>query len=158
MRRLKKIGKWFLFTHLFLAMALVFTHCSFNNYAKKAYAKAEKEKPFDVIIVPGVPYDKAATTSVMTLRLFWAKHLYDSGFAKNIIFSGSSVYTPFFEGKVMKIMADSLGIPADHTFYETNAEHSTENLYYSWKMAKEKGFQKIALASDPYQSALLRRF
>lgn len=158
MRRLKKIGKWFLFTHLFLAMALVFTHCSFNNYAKKSYAKAEKEKPFDVIIVPGVPYDKAATTSVMTLRLFWAKHLYDSGFTKNIIFSGSSVYTPFFEGKAMKIMADSLGIPSDHTFYETNAEHSTENLYYSWKMAKEKGFQKIALASDPYQSALLRRF
>ena len=158
MRRLKKIGKWFLFTHLFLALALMFTHCSFNNHAKRAYAKAEKEKPFDVIIVPGVPYNKGATTSVMTLRLYWAKHLYDSGFTKNIIFSGSSVYTPFIEGKAMKLMADSLGIPPEHTFYESKAEHSTENLYYSWKMAKEKGFEKIALASDPYQSALLRRF
>jgi hypothetical protein len=141
-----------------MGLMLVLTHCSVSNYAEKSYEKAKQEKPFDVIIVPGVPYDKAATTSVMTLRLYWAKHLYDSGFTKNIIFSGSSVYTPFVEGIAMKIMADSLGIPSEHTFYETKAEHSTENIYYSWKMAKEKGFQKIALASDPYQSAILKRF
>ena len=125
--KLKKIARWFLYFHLFAGLALLLTHCSFNNYSKRAYARAEKEKPFDVIIVPGVPYDKGNTTSVMTLRLFWAKHLYDSGFAKNIIFSGSSVYTPFVEGKAMKMMADSLGIPPEHTFYETRAEHSTEN-------------------------------
>ena len=55
-------------------------------------------------------------------------------------------------------MADSLGIPPEHTFYEATAEHSTENVYFSWKMAKEKGFEKIALATDPYQAAMLRRF
>jgi len=157
-KRLKQILKGFLYVPLFLGLALAFTHCSFSNYADRSYAKAQKEKPFDVIIVPGVPYAKAKTNSVMTLRLFWAKHLYDSGYAKNIIFSGSSVYTHFVESIAMKIMADSLGIPSDHTFYETKAEHSTENVYYSWKMAKEKGFQKIALATDPYQSAMLRRF
>jgi uncharacterized SAM-binding protein YcdF (DUF218 family) len=155
---LKKILKWFIYFHVFMGLILVLTHCSVSNYAEKSYEKAKQEKPFDVIIVPGVPYDKAATTSVMTLRLYWAKHLYDSGFTKNIIFSGSSVYTPFVEGIAMKIMADSLGIPPEHTFYETKAEHSTENVYYSWKMAKEKGFQKIALASDPYQSVILKRF
>lgn len=157
-KTLKKILRWFLYFHVFVGLALVLTHCSFSNYAEKSYERAKEEKPFDVIIVPGVPYDKSATTSMMTLRLYWAKHLYDSGFTKNIIFSGSSVYTPFVEGITMKIMADSLGIPPEHTFYETKAEHSTENVYYSWKMAKEKGFQKIALASDPYQSAMLRRF
>jgi uncharacterized SAM-binding protein YcdF (DUF218 family) len=141
-----------------MALALVLTQCSFSNYAEKSYERAKKEKPYDVIIVPGVPYEKASTTSVMTLRLFWAKQLYDSGFTKNIIFSGSSVYTHFVEGIAMKIMADSLGIPANHTFFETKAEHSTENVYYSWKMAKEKGFEKIALATDPYQAAMLRRF
>src|SRR3989337_931757 len=156
--RLKKISKGFLYMYLFLGLALGLTQCSFSNYADKSYAKAQKEKPFDVIIVPGVPYEKAKTNSVMTLRLFWAKHLYDSGYTKNIIFSGSSVYTHFVEGIAMKIMADSLGIPTDHTFYETKAEHSTENLYYSWKMAREKGFQKIAVATDPYQSAMLRSF
>ena len=157
-KRLKKILKRFLYVHLFIGLALGFTHCRFSKYAEKSYAKAQKQKPFDVIIVPGVPYEKAKTNSVMTLRLYWAKHLYDSGYAKNIIFSGSSVYTHFVEGIAMKIMADSLGIPSDHTFYETKAEHSTENVYYSLKMAKEKGFQKIALATDPYQSAMLRSF
>lgn len=152
------ILRWFLYFHVLMGLALILTHCSFKNYAEKSYARAKKEKPYDVIIVPGVPYEKAATTSVMTLRLYWAKHLYDSGYTKNIIFSGSSVYTHFVEGMTMKIMADSLGIPPNHTFYESEAEHSTENLYFSWKMAKEKGFEKIALATDPYQAALLRRF
>jgi uncharacterized SAM-binding protein YcdF (DUF218 family) len=94
----------------------------------------------------------------MKMRIFWAKHLYDSGFTKNIIFSGSSVYSPYVEGIVMKIMADSLGIPEENTFSETKAEHSTENVYYSWKMARDLGFTKIALASDPFQAGLLRSF
>jgi uncharacterized SAM-binding protein YcdF (DUF218 family) len=157
-RILKKILRFLLYFHVLVALALVLTHCSFSNYAEKSYEKAKKEKPFDVIIVPGVPYEKTSTTAVMTLRLYWAKHLYDSGFTKNIIFSGSSVYTHFVEGIAMKIMADSLGIPPDHTFSETKAEHSTENVYYSWKMAKEKGFSRIAVATDPYQGALLRSF
>jgi uncharacterized SAM-binding protein YcdF (DUF218 family) len=134
------------------------THCSFSRYAKKSYEKAAAEKPYDVIIVPGVPYEKENTTSIMKMRIFWAKQLYDSGFTKNIIFSGSAVYSPYVEGIAMKIIADTLGIPKDHTFSETTAEHSTENIYYSWKMAKRMGFQKIALATDPFQSRLLRGF
>ena len=157
-RILKKIFKWVIYFHVFLAMVLVLTHCSVTKQTERAYERARKEKPYDVIIVPGVPYDKANTTSVMTMRLYWAKHLYDSGFTKNIIFSGSSVYTHFVEGIAMKIMADSLGIPVGNTFFETQAEHSTENIYFSWKMAREKGFEKIALATDPYQAALLRSF
>jgi hypothetical protein len=108
--------------------------------------------------VPGVPYEGENTTPVMKMRLFWAKHLYDSGYTRNIIFSGSSVYSPYVEGIVMKIMADSLGIPTGNSFSETKAEHSTENVYYSWKMAKSLGFNKIALASDPFQAGLLRSF
>ena len=157
-RTVKKILKWVLYFHIFLALVLILTQCSVTKYAQRSYEHARKEKPYDVIIVPGVPYNKTATTSVMTMRLYWAKHLYDSGFTKNIIFSGSSVYPHFVEGIAMKIMADSLGIPPNRTFYETTAEHSTENVYFSWKLAKEKGFNKIALATDPYQAALLRRF
>lgn len=157
-RGLKKFLKIFLYFHVFLAVALLLTHCSFSHYAKKCYERAEKEKPFDVIIVPGVPYQKDNTTSIMTMRLYWAKQLYDSGFTKNIIFSGSSVYSPYVEGIAMKIMADSLGIPSDHTFSETKAEHSTENIYYGWKLAKEMGFEKIALSTDPFQAGLLRSF
>lgn len=157
-KRLKKLLKIFLYFHVFVALALLLTHCSFTRYAAASYEQAKKDKPYDVIIVPGLPYEEANTTSVMTMRIYWAKHLYDSGYTKNIIFSGSSVYSPYVEGIAMKIIADSLGIPPDHTFSETKAEHSTENVYYGWKMAKSMGFKKIAVATDPYQAGMLRSF
>jgi uncharacterized SAM-binding protein YcdF (DUF218 family) len=139
-----------------LLMSVSFMSCSVTKYSQKAYANAKKEKPFDVVVVPGVPYEGKQTSDVMKMRLFWAKHLYDSGFTKNIIFSGGAVYSSYVESIVMKIMADSLGIPPENTFSETKAEHSTENAYYSWLMAKKMGFQKIALATDPFQAKLLR--
>ena len=157
-RIVKRILKVILYAHIILLFALVLTHCSFTHFAKISYVAAKKNKPFDVIIVPGIPYVEGETNDVMKMRVFWAKYLYDSGFTKNIIFSGSSVYSPYVEGIVMKIMADSLGIPPDHSFSETKAEHSTENVYYSWKMARDMGFKKIALATDPYQAGLLRGF
>lgn len=154
----KKLLKIVIYIHVFLALGLVFTYCSLRKFASDSYAQAKKDRPYDVIIVPGVPYEKLATTSVMKMRILWAKHLYDSGYTKNIIFSGSSVYSHFTEGTAMKVIADSLGIPPQHTFAETKAEHSTENVYYSWKMAKAMGFRKIALATDPFQAGLLRSF
>jgi uncharacterized SAM-binding protein YcdF (DUF218 family) len=157
-RRTVKIIKIVVFFHLFVAVALMLTHCSFTRYAKKSYESAKAEIPFDVIIVPGVPFEHENTTSVMKMRIFWAKHLFDSGFTRNIIFSGSAVYSPFVESIIMKVVADSLGIPSDHTFSEQKAEHSTENVYYSWKLARVMGFEKIALATDPFQSRLLGSF
>jgi uncharacterized SAM-binding protein YcdF (DUF218 family) len=155
---IRRIVKIFLYSHLFLLVGLLCTHCTFSHYAKKSYAEAQKEKPYDVVIVPGVPYEGAETTGVMKMRLYWAKHLYDSGITNNIIFSGSSVYSPYVEGIVMKVMADSLGIPTQNTFSETKAEHSTENAYYGYRLAKELGFKKIALATDPFQAGMLRSF
>jgi uncharacterized SAM-binding protein YcdF (DUF218 family) len=156
--RFKKFLKYFLYFHLFLGVAILLTHCSVTRYAKRSFEEARKEVPFDAIIVPGVPYDTAKDNRIMVMRVYWAKLLYDSGFARNIIFSGAAVYSPYVEGIVMKLMADSLGIPPDHTFSETRAEHSTENIYYSWKLAREKGFTHLAVASDPYQSSLLGSF
>lgn len=155
---LKSALKVILYLHAIVLVALLLGHCSFSNYAKKSFEQAKKDRPFDVIIVPGVPFEKESTNDVMKMRIYWAKYLYDSGFTLNIIFSGASVYSPYVEGIVMKIMSDSLGIPREHTFSETKAEHSTENVYYSWKMAKRLGFKKIALATDPYQAGLLRHF
>lgn len=156
--RLKKLLKFVGYTFACLIITGLLTHCSFSRYANKSYARAKNEKPYDVIIVPGVPYEPKSVSSVMQMRILWAKHLYDSGYTKNIIFSGSAVYSHFIESVSMKVIADSLGIPSDHTFSESKAEHSTENVYYSWKMAKEMGFNKIALATDPFQSVMLRSF
>jgi vancomycin permeability regulator SanA len=143
---------------LVLGFSLLLTHCSFQRYAKKSFERAKKEIPFDVIIVPGVPYQDTAINVIYKARLIWAKYLYDSGFTKNIIFSGSAVYTPYYEATTMMMYADSLGLPTENLFAETEALHSTENIYYGWKMAKAMGFKKIALATDPFQSRLLKSF
>jgi uncharacterized SAM-binding protein YcdF (DUF218 family) len=91
-------------------------------------------------------------------RVVWSCYLYKKGIARNIIYSGNAVYTPYVEGKIMALHAIALGIPATAVFSETKAEHSTENLVYSYRMAKKLGFEKIAVATDPFQSATLKTF
>jgi len=41
---------------------------------------------------------------------------------------------------------------------EDKAEHSTENVYFSYKKSIESGYSKIAFASDPVQTKVLRKF
>ena len=58
----------------------------------------------------------------------------------------------------MALYAIALGIPKEHVFSETKAQHSTENLYYVYLKSKNLGFTKIALATDPFQAKQLKRF
>jgi hypothetical protein len=119
------------------------------------YEEAKRGEPYDVIIVPGVPYKDESMSDIMNFRVRWAKYLYDEGITKNVIFSGSSVYTPYVEGKIMALMGEKIGIPKEHIFVEGRAEHSTENMYFGYLLAKKLGFERIAVASDQYQSFML---
>ena len=121
-------------------------------------AKIEGIKPVDAVIVPGVPFNNGNWDSVMKGRVLWSYILYKNGYTKNVIYSGSAVYSPYYEGIIMGLYAEQLGIPRAHIFYETKARHSTENVYYSYLMAQKQGFKSIALATDPFQSSLLRSF
>ncbi len=132
--------------------------CSFSEKTSQRYYEKALTKTYDVIAVPGVPFTEAGWDSTMKVRVYWAKHLYDKGIAKNIMFSGSSVATPYFEGEIMALYAIALGIPKENVFNEIKAEHSTENLYYVYLKSKKMGFTKIALATDPFQAKQLRRF
>jgi hypothetical protein len=128
---------------------------------QKMYDKAvelTKDKPFDAIIVPGIPFRNGNWDTVMKARVIWAWILYKNGMTKNVIFSGAAVYSPYKEAVVMGLYAQELGIPKEHIFYETRARHSTENVYYSYLLAKEQGFKSLALATDPFQSFLLKGF
>ena len=134
------------FILIVVASGILFQSCSVSQkHAAKLLTKAESHK-----------YNQWSL--VMRSRVLWAKYLYDKGITSNIIFSGSSVYTPYVESEVMKLYAIKLGVPADHIFTDTLAEHSTQNVYYSYKLAKKLNFEKIALATDPFQSKMLKRF
>lgn len=132
--------------------------CSFSSKATKRLLKDSRKKGYDIIIIPGVPLENGQWSRAMKARIYWSKYLYDQGIAKNIMYSGSSVYTPYYEGEIMALYAAAIGIPAKHIFSETKAEHSTENLYYSIKKAKKLGFSSFALASDPFQTKSLKRY
>lgn len=152
--------KIFQFVFLFGAATVLLSSCMFTaKKTRKYYAKA-KDQVFDIIIVPGVPYveNEKKWSRIMKARVYWSKFLYDKGIAKNVMYSGSAVYTPYYEAMIMAEYAQALGIPKKNIFVETKAEHSTENVYYSYKKSKKLGFEKIALASDPFQSKQLRRF
>lgn len=140
--------------------SLVLSSCIlFRPSAEKLTKRALKaHSSYDAVIVPGVPFNGANWDRVMQMRVIWAVHLYQRGLTKNIIMSGSSVYTPFIEAQVMKAYAVKMGVPAEHVFTEERAEHSTENVWYSYKMAKTLHFQNVALASDPFQTKLLLSF
>ncbi|MEO6731106.1 MAG: YdcF family protein [Ferruginibacter sp.] len=139
-------------------LSLFFYSCSYSAKTTRQLLEASKSTVYDVVVVPGAPLENEKWSRTVKGRVYWAKYLYDQGITKNILFSGSAVYTPYYEGIIMAQYAIALGIPAEHVFFETNAEHSTENIYYSFIKAKELGFNKIALASDPFQTKLLRRF
>lgn len=147
-----------LFATALLALLLT-SSCADKKFALKYLVKAKQEAPYDAIIVTGIPYtDSSNNGLIYTARILWSKYLFDHHITKNIIYSGSAVSTKYYEGRAMKIVADSLGVPTDHTFAEIRAEHSTENVYYGMKMAHKLGFKKLAVAADPFQVKLLRSF
>lgn len=115
-------------------------------------------KQFDAVIIPGIPFSNGSWDSVMKARVIWSWVLYKNGIAKNIIYSGGAVYTPFTEAYIMGLYGQALGIPKEHIFYDTLARHSTENVYYSYKLAKQLRFKSLALGTDPFQSFLLKSF
>jgi uncharacterized SAM-binding protein YcdF (DUF218 family) len=144
---------------LFLAsLSLTLNSCLY--YSPTSYLTSYTKKPYDVIIVAGFPYDsvKGKWSELMKMRVYWSLYLYKNGIANNIIYSGSAVYTPYVESQIMAMYGEALGIRRQHIFIEERAEHSTENLYYSYHLAKKMGFKKIAIASDPFQLSLLKRF
>ncbi|MEJ0106772.1 MAG: YdcF family protein [Bacteroidota bacterium] len=143
----------------FMAFILILSSCFYSGKAaKRLLRQAAAADPYDIIIVPGVPLYNGKWDRIMKGRVYWSKYLFEKGIAKNIMYSGGSVYSPYYEAEVMKLYAVAIGIPEENIFTEKKAEHSTENAYYSYKYAGRLGFKRIALASDPFQTRTLRGY
>ena len=139
-------------------LSLIAASCYYSPRSTQRLLERASDKSYDVIVVPGIPLNDGKWDSVMKARVYWSKYLFDKGIAKNIMYSGSSVYTPYYEAEVMALYAVALGIPREHIFTETKAEHSTENIYYGYHKSKKLGFNTIALATDPYQAKQLNSY
>jgi uncharacterized SAM-binding protein YcdF (DUF218 family) len=145
---------------LFFISIVLFSSCMlFQPSAKKLNKRAlTANKQYDAIIVPGVPFLEPKWDRTMQMRVLWAIHLYKNGSTKKIIMSGSSVYSPYVEAQIMKLYAIEFGVPAEDIIIEDKAQHSTENVWYGYKLAKSLGHEKIALCTDPFQTRMTYRF
>lgn len=152
--KLLKLFKW----AILLVLPILLCSCTFSRKACLRMLEDSMKNPYDIVIVPGVPFENSTWSWTMKGRVYWSKYLYDKGVTKNVMYSGSAVYTPYVEGRIMALYAVALGIPEENVFSETMAEHSTENVYYSYKKARKLGFKRIALATDQFQAKMLKRF
>jgi uncharacterized SAM-binding protein YcdF (DUF218 family) len=145
-------------TSLLLLASCKAYYNAFYTDPAKCFETAIQKKPYDVIIVPGYPHDSGKVNMVVSQRIKWAYYLYKNGYTKNIIFSGAAVHSPYVEAEAMKLIAIKAGIDSNHIFTETKAQHTTENLYYSFVLANQLGFKSIAFATEPAQSSFMKPF
>ncbi len=143
---------------VFLLVVLVSSCGAIIHPSKKIYKKSVQKAPYDVIIVPGYPHDGNNWNVVIQMRVMWANYLYQRKYTNNIIFSGSAVYSPYIESKIMGMYGEALGINKANIYTEEIAEHGLENVYYSYCLARDLGFTKIALATNSQQINQVRQF
>ncbi|MBP1670400.1 MAG: YdcF family protein [Bacteroidetes bacterium] len=127
----------------FLSVFLLMNSCAFSSRASRNLLEESMTKGYDIIVVPGVPFENGQWSSTMKGRIYWSKYLYDRGIARNVMYSGSAVYTPYNEAEIMALYAERIGIPGANIFTEKRAEHSTENIYYSYRKARKLGYVPI---------------
>jgi len=142
----------------FLSVVLLLNSCAFSSRASRNLLEESVTKGYDIIVVPGVPFENGQWSPTMKGRIYWSKYLYDMGIARNVMYSGSAVYSPYIEAEIMALYAERIGIPVANIFTEKLAEHSTENIFYSYRKARKLGYESIALASDPFQTKMLKAF
>jgi vancomycin permeability regulator SanA len=141
-----------------LGITVVVVSYFFKFHIRHLYTESAARAPYDVVIIPGLPFDTPVPNNLFKARMLWSKSLYDNGVVTHIIYSGSAVHTPFVEGQIMKSIAEQMGIPPQVVFAETKALHTTENIRYGLQLADSLGFKKVAVATDPFQALFLERY
>lgn len=142
-----------------VASLLLFSSCFFlGPTPRKLLQNAELIKPIDIAIVPGLPLYHGKCDTLLKSRMLWSHYLMKKGIISNVLYSGNAVYTQWIEGSSMALLANQLGIDNKNIVIDTMAEHSTENLFYGYHLAKKMGYKTIAIATDPFQCAMLHKY
>lgn len=144
---------------LFVLNIFLLPSCFFlGPTPRKLLQNAELIKPIDIAIVPGLPLYHGKCDTLLKSRMLWSQYLFKKGIVSNVLYSGNAVYTPWIEGSSMALLANQLGIENKNIVIDTIAEHSTENLFYGYQLAKKMGYKTIAIATDPFQCAMLHKY
>jgi len=131
---------------LFVSFNLIILLVSHFGASCKSNSEIQK---YDIIIVLGIPADAGCKPGqVMKDRVLKGIELYNHGFAKNILFTGSSVRNDCFEADVMAAYAISQGISRASIIKENKAKNTFENAYFSVAKMIELNYTSAAIVTS----------
>jgi len=132
-------ARWVGLVALPLAMA-----CAPSTYL----VRAPPTGGFDAIVIPGCPSaDDGSPSRCQLGRAGQAALLWRDGWTRGFIVSGSDVHTPYVEAEAIAQAMTLLGVPATRIWLERDALHTDENVYYSVLLARQAGFDRLAVVS-----------
>ncbi len=106
---------------------------------------------FDAIIVLGAPADSDGNpTPEMLSRVSEGVHEYERGIAPRILFTGAATRNGFVEAQVMAHAAQAEGIPASAILTESSTHDTIQNLCYSTRMLRNRGFSSAEVITSAY--------
>jgi hypothetical protein len=122
--------------------SLTFISCSFSSKTTKRLLEESAEKKYDIVIVPGIPFDSVQWDRVMKGRVYWSKYLYDRGITKNVMYSGSAVYTPYYEAEIMAMYAERSAFPKSTFLLKPKQSTAQKIFIMATRKQRSWGLQK----------------
>lgn len=105
----------------------------------------------DAIAVLGAAAYNGEPSPVLKARLNHAAELYKKSLAPFIITTGGTYSgEKFSEGEVGKKYLIKLRIPEENIITETTSQTTAQNINRIAEIARERGFKKVILVSDPF--------
>lgn len=138
------------------AVAVAVVSCLIIFYSPLVWILAEPLKisqsprKADAIVVFGGGVGETGSPGKSTIeRSRFSVDLYRQGYAPYIIYSSGYTYR-YNDADNMELFALSMGVPKKDIILEKKANSTYENVRYTVKILKDKGFDSIILVSSPY--------
>jgi vancomycin permeability regulator SanA len=126
----------------------------FRPYVPNAQEMREvRDQPWaqpvmDVAFVLGCPANPDGTPSpCQRCRVDMAVEKFRSGKVRNLLFSGGAAHSPAVEADVMGDLAVASGVPAAHVLREGQALTTWQNVRFSERIARARGFRTVLFVS-----------
>lgn len=133
---------------LFLCLAgvlILLGHSIIFGYMGKYIYERDVLKPADVIVVLAGREQERVEYAVKLFKDDWAKK-------DRIIMSGGPLLWNYTAAALMKLQAESLGIPRKNILLEDRSMTTAQEAEYTREILDKYGYRSIILITSPYQS------
>lgn len=113
-------------------------------------AVADAPAPADAVVVfAGGVGESGRPEQGYEERVQYAVELYREGLVRHLVFSSGYTYA-VREAEVMRALAVALGVPPEAMFLETQSRNTYDNVVYTSRILRERGWRSALVVSSPY--------